>query len=258
MLRRLFILPLLLLTACAGSSGDKYPYAPQFVSVEDVCPCELGAPPAVGSKTQKKEIAWIIAAQHKLTPAQKAQIMDEDHIRPEMIVTPVLGTQFTKERYPALYTLLAHTASDAWRIGDSAQDFWDRKRPWVVDKRVQLLVSSITRPSYPSGHSTTNYAWAQVLGTLFPAKQAALYKRAQEIGMDRVKAGVHYPSDVAAGKRFAAQIYAVMQKNPEFQKELAAARKEIASTPTNDNIHAAAKTPANCNKAGADTMVMCK
>ncbi len=246
MLRRALVLPLLLLAACANITGDKFPYPPQFVTVEDVCPCELGAPPAVGSAQQKKEIAFIVAAQKKLTPAQKAQIMDEDHIRPEMMVNPVLGANLTRENNPALYTLLAHVASDAWRIGDNAQEFWGRKRPWVEDPRVELLVKSITRPSYPSGHSTTNHVWAYVLAELFPAKRTALFNRAQEIGMHRVKAGVHYPSDVMAGKRIAGEIYAAMKQNAAFQAEFTAARAEMARRiPANDNHAATAKAVAN-------------
>lgn len=258
MLRRLLVLPLLLIvSSCATLTGDKYPYSAQFVESGDVCPCELGEPAAAGSRVQKKEIAWIIAAQHRLTPAQKTQIMDEDHIRPEMIVTPILGTHYTRTQYPALYTLLDHAASDAWRLADDSQDFWGRKRPWVVDKRVKLLVSPITRPSYPSGHTTTNYTWAYVLSELFPTKKAALSKRAHAIGMNRVNAGVHYPSDVESGKRLAGMIYAVMKDNPQFKTELAAAREELSTVPANDNVHAAAKTAANCNKEHTDTMVMC-
>ena len=225
------LVPLLLLIAACDSSPSttvaNYPYLPQFTTPSDVPPRLLTIPPAPDSAEYNKEISSIIKTQHKLTDAEKAAIKDEDHIRAEMIVLPVIGAEYTEDKYPAMYALLRHAASDAWRDSDYAEDYWKRQRPWTVDERVQLLVSPITRPSYPSGHSTTNYVWANVLTDLFPEKQDALFTRAHEIGMHRVAAGVHYPSDVEAGKRYAAFIYDKMSKTPQYKLELAAAQNEI-------------------------------
>ncbi|MDX2095710.1 MAG: phosphatase PAP2 family protein [Alphaproteobacteria bacterium] len=220
------ILPLLLaLSACAGH--DPYPYPLQFVSETAWSPQVLAAPPAQDSKLYAHEIDGILARQAKLTAADKAIVAAEDHIRPPMIVVPVLGEKYTEQAYPALFTLLRHSASDAWRLADATQDYWHRDRPWVADDRVTLLVSSITRPSYPSGHTVTNHIWAHVLSELFPARRQALFARAYAIGMHRVDAGVHFPSDVEAGKKFAAALYEKMRTNPTFQSELAAARAEL-------------------------------
>lgn len=258
-MRRLFILPLLLiLVACAG--GDKYPYPSQFVTVDDICPCELGAPPADGSAEQKKEIARILAIQAKMSDAEKETVMREDKITVQMIVEPVLGGGYTREAYPNLFTLLDHAQSDAWRMGDHVQDFWGRQRPWLTDSRVELLAKKITRPSYPSGHTTTNHVWAHVLAELFPAKREALFKRAYSIGMNRVKGGVHYPSDVEGGKRLAAMIFEKMKENPTFQAEMEDARAEIESAlpkAANDNTPLPQGTAAHCNDA-PNQMTACR
>jgi acid phosphatase (class A) len=256
-LRRVLILPLLLaLTACGAA--DKYPHPTQFVSVDDVCPCTLGAPPADGSAAQKKEITRILAIQSKLGAAEKDRIMHEDSIKVAMIMEPVLGRSYARESHPALFTLLDHAQSDAWRVGDNVQEFWGRTRPWLTDARVELLAKKITRPSYPSGHTTTNHVWAHVLAELFPAKRAALFQHAYSIGMNRVKGGVHYPSDVEGGKRLAAMIFAVMQENPQFKAELAAARAELeavrkAPVAANDN----APLTAECMPAKGG-MTLCR
>ncbi len=225
--RHAVLVPLLLVLGSCASVTDKYPYPPQFVSVEEICPCALGEPIADGSLAQKKEIANILARQAQLSDADKTRIMAEDHITPSMMITPVLGDHYSEATHPALFTLLRHSASDAWRIGDATQDYWGRTRPWLTDDRVTLLVKPITRPSYPSGHSTTNHIWAHVLSELFPQQRTALFARAMAIGQHRVDGGVHYPSDVLAGKRLAASIYDVMRDHPEFKAELAAARTEL-------------------------------
>ncbi len=258
---RRFLLPLLLiLSACANLSGDKYPFPPQFVSTEDLCPCELGAPPAIDSMEHKKEIAKIIAIQAKLSDAEKAQAMHEDSITPGMIVTPVLGAKYSEATHPKLFALLRHAASDAWRIGDNTQEFWGRKRPWLVDDRVQLLVKPITRPSYPSGHSTTNHTWAHVLSELFPNKRAVLFKHAYSIGENRMRGGVHYPSDVEAGKRLAAMIYKKMQLNVAYQRELHAAHEELKHPlAANDNAPLPRGNVAGCTTPEPGvSMTMCR
>ncbi len=217
-----------LLAALTACGSNKYPYPPQFVGVDDVPGQVLPVPPAKYSRTYNAEIDEILARQAKLTDAQKAVILEENHIAPEMIVQPVLGKGYTQERYPALYALLKHVGSDAWRISDAAEDFWDTPRPWYADARVALLVPAIRQPGYPSGHTTTNGVWAYVLGDLFPAKREALLKRATVIGYHRVDGGAHFPHDVEGGQELARIIYAHMRANPQYAKELAAVRAEIA------------------------------
>lgn len=225
-LRHWLIIPALIaLAACAPA--DKYPYPKQFVSAADVGIAALGAPPAPHTPAYNAEIDSILARQAKLTDRDKAIIMAEDHIEPAMILDPVLGKGYTKETHPALFKLLLHASSDAWRTGDEMQEYWNWQRPWLVDKRVQLLAKPITRPSYPSGHTTTNTVWAYVLSDLFPGKKDALLERASAIGYHRVDAGVHFPHDVEGGKRLAKLLYDRMRTNPDYQRELNAARLEL-------------------------------
>ncbi len=244
---RLLLVPFLLfVSACAGDPAPApYPFPPQFVQVDQIDPRVIAAPPTQNSVQYRTEIDGIIARQHSLTDADKATLMAEDHITPGMMIDPVLGKDYPEAKFPALYTLLRHAASDAWRLGDHEQDYWHRTRPWLTDNHVEILVSTIKRPSYPSGHSTTNHVWAHILGDLFPDHRDAFFKRAYEIGMHRTLAGVHYPSDVEAGKEFAAVIYAQMEKNPAFDKEYQAASDEIAAAMSASLPAKAIPDPAN-------------
>jgi acid phosphatase (class A) len=234
--RGLILATCLIATACADS---RFPYAPQFVSDDSInVATVLAAPPAVDSKKFQGELKQIIATQKKLSAKEKAAILAEDTITPSMMVLPVLGARYTEEQYPALYTLLRHAASDAWRMGDATQDFWNSPRPWSADSKVVPLVKPINRPGYPSGHTTTNAVWAHVLSDLFPKKKAALFARAQQIGHHRVKAGAHFPHDVEGGMKLAATLATEMKKSAAYQAEFAAAKAEIAAP------KATAATPA--------------
>lgn len=231
--RHVVIPALFLFAACAqiheltNATVDKYPYGPQFVAPTDLPERALSTPPTKGSPVFEQEIKDIMALQARLQPDQKAAIVAEDHISPEMIVLPVLGAQYTEEKYPALYKLLKHAASDAWRICDVEQDVYQSPRPWTVDERVQLIAPKIVRYGYPSGHTTTNTVWAYILGDIYPDQRDQFIARANDIAQHRVEGGVHFPHDVAGGKDLAGQIYGKMQVNAKFKEELAAAKAEL-------------------------------
>ena len=57
--------------------------------------------------------------------------------------------------------------------------------------------------------------------------------RGREIGSDRALAGIHYPSDVAAGQTLGAAVVAKIRDNPQFKIDLEKARAEC-----NAAIHA--------------------
>lgn len=215
------------LAACGTPQPDKFPFPPQFVQAEDVSLYTLPAPPQPGSAEYKRSIKSILAQQAALTPDDIADIKHEVHIAPEMLVEPVLGDEFTPGNFPALYTLLAHAGSDAWRISDRIQDHWMETRPYLADARIKRYVEPITRPGYPSGHTVTNHVWAHILSDLMPCQEDALFARAHEVGNNRVLGGAHFPHDVTGGKKLARVIYHRMLENNDFRMEHDAAELEL-------------------------------
>lgn len=223
--RHLLLIPFLALGACAES---KYPYPAQYVSSMDVPPTVLTAPPAKDSAEYRHEVQEIVALQASLTPAQIAEIKHQDQIVPENIVIPVLGERYSEARYPALYDFLKRAASDSWRIGDNARDYWKSPRPWYTERSVKLYVEPIYSYGYPSGHTTTFGNWAYILGDLFPAKREAFLNQAWSVGGNRIGGGAHYPHDIRGGKALAAITYEAMKDVPAYREAFAAAKAEIA------------------------------
>jgi membrane-associated phospholipid phosphatase len=74
------------------------------------------------------------------------------------------------------------------------------RRPRPVLDDLPALSSTVTSLSYPSAHSTTSFAAARSLSRGLPA--APVYAVAGAMALSRPYAGVHYPSDVAAGALF--------------------------------------------------------
>lgn len=223
MLRHLAIISLFMLAACTS----KYPYPPQYVSSYEVNPRSIAIPPARYSKTYNAEVDYIVDLQSKLTEEEIALVKHQDEIKPQKMIVPVLGKHYSEARYPVLYDLMKKVASDSWRIGDDARDYWKSPRPWYTEPRVTLHVEPIYSYGYPSGHTTTFGSWAYVLSDLFPAKRDALFAQAWGAGANRIKGGAHYPHDIAGGKEMARAVYEGLLKSNAFQRDFAAARAEI-------------------------------
>ncbi|HRD45355.1 MAG TPA: phosphatase PAP2 family protein, partial [Caulobacter sp.] len=84
-----------------------------------------------------------------------------------------------------------------------------------------------TNGSYPSGHSLIGYSWGLVLAELVPERATELTARGREFGDSRVICGVHWQSDVDAGRVLAAALVARLHAEAAFQADLATARSEI-------------------------------
>jgi hypothetical protein len=93
--------------------------------------------------------------------------------------------------------------------------------------------------AYPSGHATQVHLIANLMDMIAPELATASRRLANRIAKNREVAGMHYPSDSAAGKWCADQIMTVLTASgagasrvlhPPFQQLLDAARAEWRET----------------------------
>jgi acid phosphatase (class A) len=84
---------------------------------------------------------------------------------------------------------------------EHAKTAFCRTRPYnLANSGLKPLDAGKLSPSYPSGHTTYGAAVGAVLAYMVPEKRAAFYARAADYGHSRMIAGVHFRSDVEAGK----------------------------------------------------------
>jgi acid phosphatase (class A) len=62
---------------------------------------------------------------------------------------------------------------------------------------------------------------------MVPEKRAELFARGWEFGQNRVVGGVHYPTDVEAGRIDATVLVYAMMQNPQYKSDFAAAKTEL-------------------------------
>jgi len=117
-----------------------------------------------------------------------------------VVAAEVLTQRAVRER-EATHTLAMLNAA----MNDASIGCFDAKytyfmlRPSQADPSITLAISLPNHPSFPSSHSCTSGAAAQVLGTLYPSEATRLDAMAQEIGLSRLYAGIHYRFDIDAG-----------------------------------------------------------
>lgn len=211
---------LLLLSAGLAQAASNY-IKPSDISWETI----LTGPPAVDSDQQKQEIATLLEWQNKRTATDIKRCQSEVNPDP-FIFSDVLGDKFVEKNLPITTTVLKDTTADIKQITKLVKAKWDRKRPPVVDPRIKPCVDMENSASYPSAHATRGIVWARILGEIFPDQKDKLLERGKQIGDDRFVAGIHFPSDVAAGQKLGDAIFDQLMKNPAFTTALADAKKE--------------------------------
>lgn len=147
----------------------------------------------------------------------------------------------SQEQTPHLNMLLRRTLLDAGLSTYAAKDTYNRKRPFVVNNDASCTPSeeaTLSKDgSYPSGHSALGWAWALVLSEVAPERANALLARGYAFGQSRVICGVHWQSDVDAGRVMGSAAVATLHTDPTFTAQLAAAKTEVANARA-ANLHA--------------------
>jgi PAP2 superfamily len=86
---------------------------------------------------------------------------------------------------------------------------WDAKytywaiRPFQLDPDVKPLFTTPNHPSYPAAHACSSIAITRVLGYIFPRDAAHFAALGERAGESRIWAGIHFRSDVNAGRQVA-------------------------------------------------------
>lgn len=137
----------------------------------------------------------------------------------------VIGEGFTAEHCPKTAALFEAVESDCKYFEKEGKRYWNRPRPPMDDPSLK----PDKEQSYPSGHSTRATAMAEILEQLFPEKKEAIETRGQQIGFDRVILGVHYPSDVLAGRVLGHALGQALLENAKFREDLRAVKAELAA-----------------------------
>jgi acid phosphatase (class A) len=193
----------------------------------------LPPPPAQESAETKKEIEELLDFQKNRDHKMQIYAFDDQDIN-VFRFADTLGKNFTKEKLPVTAKFFEEVVNTDSDIVEPAKDYWKRPRPSEYDSRINPCVTvppgsqpGTFNPAYPSGHSTADNLMAIILANMVPEKSAKIYNRGWEFAVNRIIGGVHYRSDVEAGRISAAVIAALLFKDKEFMKDYEKSKAEV-------------------------------
>ena len=223
------IVTALALVACAApNAGTPTPTAwPEIGRVD--ARVFIPAPPQAGGAAELAELAVV---RGPWTDQRRHQAIEDNALNAFAAFEPVLGPGFDAAGLPATRALLRRSALAAGYAAEPVKAIYQRPRPFRTDPTIVQCFPNDERLresfSYPSGHAAIGFGWALVLSELIPARADEIIERGRDFGWSRVVCGVHYPSDVEAGRVIGAAAIARLHSEQEFQRELAAAREELS------------------------------
>lgn len=222
----------LALAACATAATETAPtpVASTGVAFQLDATVFIPPPPVAGGAV---ELAERDIVRGPWSAERRAQAFADNAIDPFAAFDSVLGENFTAANFPATVALLTRTARAAGLAGEPVKQRYHRPRPFISDSSITPCIPDDERLrasfSYPSGHAALGFGWALVLAELVPSHADAIIDRGRDFTWSRVVCGVHYPSDIDAGRIVAAAAVARLHNDPDFQREFAAARAELAA-----------------------------
>jgi acid phosphatase (class A) len=216
----LLILPLLFsfcaLWPCAAGSWD-VPRANYLTEAQKKL-IVLPPPPAAGSKEEAADLAVVREWEKKRTDGQCEKARSEAGAYFEEFFGDIspFPTPLPADVSSALTRIMLETSD----VSNVFKNLYKRPRPFISDAGLNPCLGKIPGFAYPSGHTALSRICAYVLSDLQPERRAEFMTRADEAALLRVIGGVHYPTDIAAGKRLSDALYPLLKKSPVFRKEL--------------------------------------
>ncbi|TCS18302.1 phosphatase PAP2 family protein [Caulobacter sp. BK020] len=208
----------------------------------------VGPPPTPDSPRGKADRATFETTRKLAgTPAWNTAIADADlsGVHGFRSFSCAAGVTIGPDATPTLARLLLRMTDDAATLYQPAKAAFQRPRPPVGNTRPICVPREKwieTDGSYPSGHGLIGWSWALVISEVAPEHASAVLARGRDFGDSRVVCGVHYPSDIEAGRYLGSALVSRLHQDPAFMADLAKARAEVAASRANG-------APTGCSAA---------
>lgn len=166
-------------------------------------------PPSTSSQQMRDEVAEVKATVEHLTREQLAIALKWND--GAGTYTPpghwnaiasgyVRDARLSEVRAARVFTLLNMAMHDAAVGCWEAKFHYFNPRPSQLDPSIRTPIGLPNFPSYSSGHSTFSAAASSILSWLFPSGANEFAQMRDEAAISRLYGGIHYRSDIQAGK----------------------------------------------------------
>jgi acid phosphatase (class A) len=188
----------------------------------------LPPPPTNDSEITRTEIALMLKLQQERSPEEAARARADASYSVFRFADAIGSPEvFNAKSLPKTNSLFRKVTYEEGAVVQAGKRGFKRPRPFVLEPRIEPIVKKPTNDSYPSGHAMWSRVIGLVLADMLPEYSDKIMDRADEYASHRVIAGVHYPSDVEAGKHAGTALAAFLFASPAFQPDYAEARREL-------------------------------
>ena len=162
-----------------------------------------------GPPTELQRIAELPLIQHQY---ENRKAPPELQAALDSVPEELFNTIIKSAGYPCAMGLIKDLHNGIVGVVKAHKDHFSSERPAELASRVGYplesdYLDSAQTPSYPSGHTAQAYYTAYALSDLYPELEDAFMSLAEAISDSRVDRGVHFPSDITAGKQLAEVLY---------------------------------------------------
>jgi acid phosphatase (class A) len=204
--------------------------APPHYLDEDYAPfvALFAAPPARGSAEERAELELLLQLQRARTPEEVRAAQADRKTEISRFAQALGGDPRTIASLPRLALLADHVEDDIRGYVRAAKRHFRRLRPREIEPGIQPCIGDVAADlSYPSGHATFAYTMGYLLADMVPERRDALLARAAGFARQRMVCGVHFPSDVAAGRLGADWLMQRLRRSPSFLADRERAAEEL-------------------------------
>ena len=196
----------------------------------------LQPPPCEACEETKAELAELEGLERARTPAEEEHAR-QDATRSIARFLEGAGIAFEPSRLEACEPFFLARLKEDRAAVDSAKNAFCRLRPFKTPGNSLHPLKDLKPDesfSYPSGHATWAAEAGSLLARMMPEKQAIIYSRINDFARSRMVAGVHFRSDVEAGKLLGVALANALLVMPGFDREFEEAKscvREAAGLP---------------------------
>ncbi len=185
-------------------------------------------PPARDSAATRTELDELLALQSKRTDTEVAAARRDRKTEVERFYGALGFAADAEPDLPLLLGLAERVEDDIRPYVRAAKDRFRRLRPYEIEEHMEPCISNVQGDlSYPSGHASFGYVMAYLLREMVPEREAQLMARADEFARQRLVCGVHFRSDIEAGRMGAQRLVSMLDAAPGYRDDANAAMAEL-------------------------------
>src|SRR4051812_47027613 len=192
-----------ILAVAAGSWFATHRELPHYLPQDTSAFVTSFLPPAPDDSPQtRQELDQLLDLQRNRTDEAVKAAQDDSHKDVSRFYEALGLDAVHPPDLPHLESLMEAVEKDTSRYVNDAKLHFARDRPYLREPRLKPCIGGVEdHNSFPSGHATYGYVMVYLLIDMVPERGTELLRRAGTFAQARATCGVHYPSDLLAGRQ---------------------------------------------------------